>query len=257
MEQFHCTCVDTISSIKKEDWNDFFGTCPEGYWFYETLEQSRLSEFSFHYLLAYRQQRLTAILPFFTATFSADSVLETGARKLVNTVRVIAPRFLVFKTLFCGSPFGEHGLIGVSPDENDRQELLRAITGKLKNFAKLQGLSLIIFKDFPASDTPSLDLLCGLGFFKADSFPSAIINLPYKTFDEYLADLSSGARKDLRRKLKKARAGGALATQVVESIDEIIDEIYRLYMNTYNVGATKFEKLTREFFLNVSEKGPG
>jgi len=257
VKQFHCTCVDTISSIKKEDWNDFFGNCPEGSWFYETLEQSRLTEFSFHYLLAYRQQRLTAILPFFTADFSADSVLDPSVKRLVSAARFIVPRFLVFKTLFCGSPFGEHGLIGVSPDENDRQGLLQAIVAKLKNFAKLQGLSLIIFKDFPASDTPALDLLCGLGFFKADSFPSAIISLPYKTFDEYLASLSSGARKDLQRKLKKANVGSALTTQVVESVDEIIDDIYRLYINTYTAGATKFEKLTKQFFLNVSNKGPG
>ncbi len=80
MEQFHCTCLDTISSIKKEDWDFFFADCPEGCWFYETLEQSRLAEFSFHYLLAYRQERLCAIIPFFTAGFYADTVLEPGVK---------------------------------------------------------------------------------------------------------------------------------------------------------------------------------
>jgi predicted N-acyltransferase len=255
---FHCTCVDTISTIKKEDWNAFFGNCPEGYWFYETLEQSGLSEFSFHYLLAYRQQRLAAILPFFTADFSADSVLEPGMRKLLRSMRVVAPRFLVFKTLFCGSPFGEQGLIGVSPDESDRQGLLQALAGELQHFARLQGLSLIIFKDFPGSDTALLDLLRGQGFFKTDSFPSAIIDLPYTTFDGYLASLGNGTRKDLRRKLKKARDSGALTTKVVESVEDSIDDIYRLYLNTYNAGATKFEKLTKEFFWKAAEKaGPG
>ncbi len=128
------------------------------------------------------------------------------------------------------------------------------MTLELKAFCKRQGLSLLIFKDFSEQDAPVLDLLGEQGFFKTDSFPSAIIDLPYTTFDDYLASLSSGARKDLRRKLKKARDTGALTTKVVERVDDIIDDIYRLYMNTYTAGATKFEKLTKEFFLKAAEK---
>ncbi len=253
MEPFHCTCVDTISSIKKEDWDFFFADCPEGYWFYTTLEQSRLAEFSFHYLLAHRGQSLCAIMPFFTADFHADTVLEPGVRKLVSAVRAFAPRFLVFKTLFCGSPFGEQGLLGIAPDVSDTKRLVHALTLELKGFCKRQGLSLLLFKDFSEQDAPVLDLLGEQGFFKTDSFPSAIIDLPYTTFDEYLASLSSGARKDLRRKLKKARDSGGLTTKVVERVDDCIDAIYSLYMNTYTAGETKFEKLTRDFFLKAAE----
>jgi uncharacterized protein len=258
VEPFHCTCVDTISSIKKEDWDLFFAGCPEGYWFYETLEQSHFAEFAFHYLLAYRQERLCAIIPFFTADFQGDTVLEPGMRKLVRAVRAVVPRFLVFKTLFCGSPFGEQGLLGIAPDVDDRAALLHAITLELQAFCKRQGLSLIIFKDYCEQDTAALDGLTGQGYFKTDSFPCAIIDLPYTTFEDYLASIRNGARKDLRRKLKKARGAGGLTTRVVERVDDIIDDIYRLYLNTYNAGATKFEKLTKDFFLTCSEKAaPG
>jgi len=253
VEQFHCTCIDTISSIKKEDWDVFFADCPEGYWFYETLEQSRLAEFSFHYLLAYRQERIAAIIPFFTADFHGDTVLETGVRKMVSAVRTLAPRFLVFKTLFCGSPFGEQGLLGIAPGVADTQELLRAVARELTAFCRRQGLSLIIFKDYCEQDTSTLGMLAGQGFFKTDSFPSAIIDLPYTTFDDYLASLSTGTRKDLRRKLKNARETGMLTTKVVERVDNIIDDIYSLYMNTYTAGAMKFEKLTKDFFLTCAE----
>jgi predicted N-acyltransferase len=253
MKPFHCTCVDSISSIKKEDWDLFFADCPEGYWFYATLEQSRFAEFSFYYLLAYRQQRLCAIIPFFTADFYADTVLEPGIRKLVGAVRKAVPRFLVFKTLFCGSPFGEQGLLGIAPDVSEKERLVHAMTLELQGFCRQQGLALLLFKDFSEQAAPVLDLLAGEGFFKADSFPSASIDLPYTTFDEYLASLSSGARKDLRRKLKKARDTGMLMTKVVDHVDDIIDDIYRLYMNTYTAGATKFEKLTKEFFLTCAQ----
>jgi len=254
VEQFHCSCVDSISSIKNEDWDLFFADCPEGYWFYETLEQSRLAEFSFHYLLAYRQERLCTIIPFFIADFHGDTVLEPWVRKMVKAVRTLAPRFLVFKTLFCGSPFGEQGLLGIAPDVAGTQALLRAVAGELTAFCRRQGLSLIIFKDYCQQDASALDGLAGQGFFKTNSFPSAIIDLPFKTFDEYLASLGNGARKDLRRKLKKARDTGMLTTKVVESVDDMIDDIYSLYLNTYTAGAMKFEKLTKEFFLACAEK---
>ena len=257
MGQLHCTCVDTINSIKKEDWNDFFGSRPEGYWFYETLEQSRLSEFSFHYLLAYRQQHLIAILPFFTADFSADTVLEPRAKKLVRAVRAFVPRFLVFKTLFCGAPFGAQGMIGVSSLESNPKELMQALMEELKNFARLRGAALIIFKDFSSSAAPRLDRLTAQGFFRAESFPSAVLDLPYADFDQYLASLSHASRKDLRRKLKKAREKGGLEVKIASAVDDCIEEVYRLYMNTYTAGETKFEKLTREFFLKAAEKaGP-
>ena len=253
MEQFHCTCIDTVNSIKKEDWESFFADCPEGYWFYETLEQSGLAEFSFHYLLAYRQERLVAIIPFFTADFDGNTVLEPGIRKIVSAVRTVAPQFLVFKTLFCGSPFGEQGLMGIAPDVADTQELLRSVASELTAFCRRQELSLIIFKDYSEQDAAALGMLAGQGFFKSDSFPSAIIDLPYKTFDGYLASLSNSARKDLRRKLKKASDTGMLTTKVVERVDDIIDDIYSLYMSTYTAGAMKFEKLTKDFFLTCAE----
>jgi len=257
VKQIYCTCVDSISSIKKEDWNRFFDSCPEGYWFFETLEQSRLPEFSFHYLLAYREKQLAAILPFFTARFSVDTVLEPRAGKLVRAVRAFVPRFLVFRTLFCGSPFGEQGMIGISSLERDPQDLMSAIMEELEKFARLRGLSLIIFKDFTAAAAPLLEGPGMRGFFKAESFPSAVLDLPYATFDHYLASLSHAHRKDLRRKLKKARDRGGLEVKITDTVDDCIEEVYRLYMNTYTAGETKFEKLTRDFFLKAAEKaGP-
>lgn len=253
MERFHCTCVDTVSSIKKGERDAFFAGSPEGAWFYETLEQSRLPDFSFHYLLVWRGERLAAVAPFFTADFYADTVLEPAARKPVAAVRAVAPRFLVFKTLFCGSPFGERGLLGIAPEVRDRQGLLAAIAAGLAAVARRKGLTLLVFKDFAAADAPFLDGLTAQGYFKTDSFPTAVIDLPYRSFDGYLASLSRAGRKDLRRKLKKARGPGGLSTRVVERVDDMIEEIYGLYLNTYHAGQTKFEKLTREFFLKAPE----
>jgi predicted N-acyltransferase len=253
MQQCHSRIVDTICAIKKEDWEALFGNEPEGYWFYKTLEESNLAGFTYRYLLMYNNTTPIAIAPLFIADFYTDNVLDPGLVKWIGAVRKVLPRFLVFKTLFCGSPFGEWGSIGMPKGGAGGGLLLERLQGALNAYCKESGSSLIIFKDFSAEDTTLLDGLQPLGFFKTDSFPSSVIDLTFASFEDYLASLSHAARKDLRRKLKKAQTGGNVTMRVVERVDDIIDDIYRLYLNTYEAGKTKFEKLTREFFIKASE----
>lgn len=249
--------VDSISTIKREAWEAVFGDIPEGYAFYKTVAESQLKEFSFYFVLLYQNGRLVLIAPVFITDFYADSVLEKGVAGIITSVRGLIPRFLVLKTLFCGSPFGEHGIIGIHRDAEDLPRLLSELVRVVNAFCKEKDISLIIFKDFPPEAASFLDTLQPQGFFKTDSFPSAVVDLPFTSFDEYLGSLSHATRKSLRRKLKKARASGEITTSVAGSIDTICDDIYRLYENTYTAGATKFEKLTREFFIKIAENlGP-
>lgn len=244
--------VDSISKIEKADWDALFGGQPEGYGFYRAIEESGLKEFSFFYVLLFEAGRLCCIAPVFLHDFLVDDVLERPMAKAVTRLRGFFPRFLVFRTLFCGSPFGEHGVIGISGDTQNREALPARLAQALKRFAVELRASLIVFKDFRQEDTALLDDLSAEGFFKTESFPSAVVDLNVGSFDEYLATLSHATRKDLRRKLKKAASRADIRTDVVDSADAVLDEVYRLYLQTYHAGATKFEKLTRDFFFSIA-----
>ncbi len=250
--------IDSISKIKKQEWDLIFGDIPEGYRFYKALEESGLEEFSFYYVLLYEDEKPVLIAPLFITRFDVDSVLEETVGSSIRRIRRIIPKFLVFKTLFCGSPFGENGMLGIANNRQDNPGIISQLINILNMFAEKNDVSLIVFKDFMEADTQTLDCLTEHGFFKTDSFPSAIVDLGFDSMDAYFKSLSRGTRKSLRRKLRKAYAKADITVMVVQNVADIVDDIYRLYENTHNAGKTRFEKLTKEFFTKIAENlGPG
>jgi len=67
---------------------------------------------------------------------------------IVLTRRVI-PRLLIMKTLFCGSPFAEYGVLGIRDGFPPDRETLRCFLSGLEELARKTASSLILFKDFP------------------------------------------------------------------------------------------------------------
>lgn len=252
METITCKILDSISLIPRKDWDDIFGDIPEGYMFFKTLEESKLSEFSFYYLVLYQDRSPLLIAPLFTGDFPLDIVIEGPLNKVIQCLRKVFPRFLIMKTLFCGSPFGERGIMGIKKDAPDEKALLRTVTTALEEFGRENKIPLTMFKDFPESDIRLLRELTKAGFFQLESFPSVIIEIGVNSIEEYFQSLSYATRKNLRRKIKKAHAQGEVKIEIRDSVEDILEEVYGLYLNTYSAGRIRFEKLTREFFLRTA-----
>jgi predicted N-acyltransferase len=85
------------------------------------------------------------------------------------------------------------------------------------------------------------------------SLPGVVTDLDAPTFDGYLKALSRATRKDVRRKVKKALAEARVRVEIADDVAPIADEIYRLYLNTWGSGGTRFGKLTKEFFINAGK----
>ena len=245
--------LDSVSQINKDEWDFLFGRIPEGYEFYNTLEKSNLKEFSFYYLLLYRDANILSIAPLFVADFYLDIVLEGWLKNIVGFIRRFIPRFFILKTLFCGSPFGENGVLGIAKDFNDTHILIDELVKVMHRFSKENRIPFIIFKDFLKENLFLLDSLKGKGFLRVDSFPSVRMELNFESLEDYFRSLSYSTRKDLRRKIKKAYSKKNIRIKVVDDVEEIIDDVYKLYLNTYHAGEVKFEFLTKEFFMNVSK----
>jgi len=253
MSTFDCTIVDSVDRIRTEDWDRLFGDIPEGRPFFKTLETSGLSDFSFRYALVRERGRVVLIAPLFLAEFDAAILAEGLVVHALRAIRKVAPRFLVMKTLFCGSPFGERGIIGIDRDVSDARGALCALVDAMKSFGARAGSGVIAFKDFPRAAAGALAPLREFGFFRIDSLPTVALEIDFASLDEYMRGLSRPTRKDLRRKLKRARERHRIDIEVAQDVSGKIDDIYRLYLNTYHAGGVRFEKLTKEFFIRVSQ----
>lgn len=247
----------SVREIGREDWNRLYEETAEGYDFFITLEASALTEFSFYYICIYTDRGLELIAPVFSSDFDLGIGLEGNLSRGLQLIRKIRKRFLIEKTLFCGSPFGECGAIGISPDPARQPVLLGELVSAMRQLSKEKKLSFLLFKDFPTTTRKILNPLERSGFFKGESFPNVTVPLPCNSIEEYLATLSYSCRKDLRRKVRKALSAAEIEVRVVDTIDDLVDEVYGLYLQTYEAGTVRFEKLTRNYFLSVSREMRG
>ncbi len=253
MGKINYKILDNIEKIGKETWDAVFGNIPESHSFYKALENSQLSEFKFYYLIGYQEDKVVFIAPLFTADFNLDIAVEGWLAKVIGSIRKALPRFMILKTLFCGSPFAEHGVLGIKPGFKDNSGILPVLLEGIKNCGIRVHASLVIFKDYLKQDTLLLDALIQKGYSRVESFPTVASDLNFTSFEGYLESLSSPDRKYLKRKLKQAYSRGKVEVKVVKDVVSEIDQIYELYENTYQKGATKFEHLTKNFFLQISQ----
>lgn len=256
MNDYNSALYFSIQDIPQEQWNSEWYYPPESYNFYLCQEKGNLEEFKFSYLVIYCNERPVLIAPLFTAAFNLGFVLEGVAQRLVLSIQKFWSRFLMIHTLFCGSPVTFKGVIGIDPEHADHPELLVEFDRALCDFAKKSRVRMIEFKDFMDADLRFLEPLQSMGYFKVDSYPTAILDIDFSSLNDYFSRLSYQTRKDLRRKIKKTKALGGLDIKVVNNIDDCIDEIHQLYLNIYNKNEVHFECLTKDFFKNFCRYMP-
>lgn len=243
--------VDSIERIPRSEWEAVFGDEPEGWGFYRTLESSGIEGFEFFYAVVFDRERILAIAPLFACDYRPDAALGRFGGYLLRRARRLSPRLLTVRTLFCGSPIGEYGVVGIRPDAGDREALLGELVRALEGFSRARGIPLLAFKDFRESDDPLLSPLLRRGFRRVRALPSVAIDLTAPSFDGYLRALSRATRKDVRRKVKKALAEARVRVEIADDIAPLADEIHRLYRNTREARGGRAGMLTREFFVNA------
>ncbi|MDD5464809.1 MAG: GNAT family N-acetyltransferase [Candidatus Omnitrophica bacterium] len=252
MPKISCRVFDNINRIDEKDWDAVFGDIPEGYPFYKALANSELPDFAFYYLVIYRDAEVVLIAPLFSADFNLDIAVEGRVSKVIKFIRKFFPRFLILKTLFCGTPFGEYGVLGIRQDFQDDPGAIPLLLAGIKDLAVKINAPLVIFKDFLKQGTLFLDALTRQGYSKVKSFPTVLLDLNFASFEDYLKSLGSSTRKSLKKKLKQAYSRGRIEVKVYQDINGQIDQIAKLYENTYREGPTKFERLNQKFFLQAA-----
>ncbi|MDD5108465.1 MAG: GNAT family N-acetyltransferase [Candidatus Omnitrophica bacterium] len=188
----------------------------------------------------------------FNTDFNLDIAVEGLACKIIRFIRKVFPRFLVLKTIFCGSPFGEYGVLGIRDQAQVYPELITLLSDGLNDLTTKTGSRLVIFKDFLKQSNLFLDFLNRYEYSKIESFPAISLNLNFSSFEDYLKSLGRSTRKNLNKKLRQAYSLANIEVKVVQDVEGQIDQVVALYENTYQAGLTKFEHLNSRFFLQVS-----
>jgi hypothetical protein len=221
------------------------------------LEPSALVQ----HFLAHPPQDFSALTtrsgtPAFVAPFDLLTTADDALRRRVAALPLYRywSGWLRLRTCFIGTTVSEYALF---PEHVDADVL---VADWLADEASRQPL--LIVKDIP-HESPLLDAASNTcaravaaacertGFVLLEGQALAWVPIDFESGDEYLARLSAGRRKDIRRKLR-ARAdldieeiptGAALFRDVA-----VRDEFYARYVEVYRQSEIHFDLLTRDFF---------
>jgi hypothetical protein len=244
------------SQIPDDLWDTCFQVPGEGRWWYEALEQSGIEDqFTLFYGLIKHLGRPVGIAPVFSMDIPVEQVAPQEFLRLLRLIGKIVPSVLRQRTLFVGSPILDESRVGLISRVNRRAALL-ALQIALEAKADELRASLIIWKDFPESSSADMNWLSRQRrLFRVISLPNTVVELPSRRKEDYFAAMKRSRRQNLKNKLRRSRERVVLSVEIVQRPDaKTLDDIFRLFWQTYEKSTSKFERLNRKFFEVFAEK---
>ena len=252
----HALVFERARDVPMEFWARGFSETPKDFQYYELIEQTMGSAFEYRYLAVFdRTNRPVALQPLVLTTQDLAVSASEAIVRFVAKLRTIWPRLGRIRMALAGCLVGEGETGAIEPVE----VAIPLVAESLEKYARSQGISLVAFKDFPTKMRSAFSCLSRWGYARVAGFPPLTLELNFASFDEYMAmQLSRATRKNLRRKFRAADdASPPLALEVWTDAEQIIDEIYPLYLAVAQTSAIRFEVFTREYFLEAGRCAPG
>ena len=255
--------VDRVAVIDRSElattdcWPQAFSHLRKDSRYYEIIEDTICPEFRYRYFaIRNKAGHVCAIQPFFLLDQDLLAGIGPRVKAFADAIRRFWPRFLTLKTLMVGCAAGEGHLCSEEPSERARQaQILAANISKL---ARQEKASLIVLKEFPAAYRDALSCFLSHGFSMMPSMPMTRLDISqYSSFDDYLSKaIKAKRRTEFRRKFKAAEQSSPIELEVTSDAGAAIDDMIVLYEQVYERSKLKFEKLTKSYFREISQRMP-
>ena len=249
--------IDSLAQVEAPAWDRLFPGELEGYDYLMAVEAAGIEGFRWRYLLLEEGGELLAAAPAFLTDYPLETTLAGPARRVADGLRRVAPDALTLRLACVGSPCTETAPLGFDPGVTaaDRPVLLRRLLTAFSEAAGRARCGLLGVKDVPETAAGLWDAAAApLGYAAIASLPSASLDIDFTSLDAYLERLSSGTRKDMRRKLRTA---DEVRIEVRANIDDVIDRAMALYRETRARAEMALEDLTPAYFQGVLRRMPG
>ena len=202
-------------------------------------------------------------VPGFDTRFDLLTTAESKLRRIVMAL----PFYRYWRsmlqplTCFIGTTVTEYAIF---PRQTEPESVLAALKKRYSN-----KYSFLIVKDLPQS-SPLLDacsnayadklaVACeALGFILLEGQALAYVTIDFASIDHFISRMSSGRRKDIRRKL---RARGGLEIEAVLCGSDrfrnpaLLEAYYALYLNVFRQSDVHFDLLSLDFFRDLLHDG--
>lgn len=230
---FTATLHKTIRQIPRPSWDAFFPGDAEGWAYYAACEDAPSAGFDVDYVaVSNAHDKIVAVAPVFHTRHELYASVSGPIRKALDAVARRIPKFLSLGLTGIGSPQVDRCHIGVDATLSpaDKTAALAALVATVDQGARARGHKLLAVKDLEDTAAPEIgEALVGLGFAKIKSLPNAYLDLPYPSWDAFLAAQS---RSDRRYFTRKERTLDRLRLEYREEIGDLSPRLHALYEQT-------------------------
>ena len=244
--------VDTLEAVGRDRWTALFPRELEGFDYLRAVEASGLEGFRWRYVLAERDGEPVAAAPAFLNDYPLDTTLSGAPKRWLEALRRTTPLPLVLKLACIGSPCTETAQVGFAAHvaAAERPQLVAGLLAGWARYAAEHRYGLLAVKDLAAPDAPLwADALAAQGYRATPGLACAALDIDFPSVDAYLARLSPGTRKDMRRKLKRC---GRVQVEHRRDLDgDLLAQVMPIYAATRERAEMAFEDLTPAYFEGV------
>lgn len=242
--------VRSIREIDPVLWDACFPGRLETHAYLAAVEAAGLEGFDWRYLVIEADGQVLAAAPGFLVDYGLETTLDGAARSFISAVRRLYPGAFSLRLAALGSPCTEDISVGFHPAvvRAERGPLLARLVRAFEIEAERCGGWLLALKDTPDAEGLWTYTAADLGYTRTPGMPGAVLDIDFPDLEGYLARLSAGTRKDMRRKLK-ARADLRIETR--RDIAGLEGRVMELYRQTRARSDLQFEELTERYFTGV------
>ena len=250
---------NTIGDVPREQWNHILKdnhSCTYSYEFWEVMEQSKLNDFRYNYILFYDDDdNPVALTSCYTITTDIAIFAPKKLRMVLQHIRRLFSNFFKIKMLECGTPITLNQPFVVD-DEIENSVVLKALTETLFRIAKEQGHLLIVLRDFEPNAIALQSFFKKHGFYFIDSLPNTYMDIVWTSSNDYLSSMKSYYRSKLLKHLRINQKQG-VRYELRDDFDDLAELLCSQWQVVHSHAAEyQREVLTPEFYREFSLK-PG
>lgn len=196
------------------------------------IEDSRIEDCRFRYLVAYDEHGLAAHCCLYFIANRLDTFATGVWRWGIDTIRRVWPGFLVFRSLECGTPVAL-GTTLCFRDQRARSRFFATLVQQAEAVAEEQGVRGIVFRDFTDRELPHLEPLRQAGYRRVPNLSTAVLRLRWRSFPEYLQAMRSAYRRKIRGHRRRFQQAGGQVEHIADFADQA-ETLAALWRQTYD-----------------------
>ncbi|HSH75540.1 MAG TPA: GNAT family N-acetyltransferase [Longimicrobiales bacterium] len=224
--------------------------------FVRTCQESGVEDATYRHVVVTDEAGTAAIATLCSLGVRLDLLAPAAIRRPLTALRRLMPGLLSFDMAVCGLPvsFNQSCLrvrSGVAVDA-----VVPLIEAETARFAEEVGARIRCYKELSTEEHQAVGAeVERSGYLKAYSLPSCHIDLPWENFEEYLAAMRAGYRRQLSATLRLRDEHG-LRVRSVPDVGSMVDEIAPLYDQVMDRAEHQLERLNRAFFERLAANLP-